>query len=173
MRKLWGNVQGEKFWYMLRGQEIADIKTERKTIGHSHVLEPKWRAIELAEKVMFRLLLKAASRLRRMDYYSSKLSLSIKTEKGLRLEGKSTFYSVCDNTTLLEQSKKIWQNLIKNKEIKKIKKISVMIDKLEKKNELQSNLLAKIAKIILNTKENQVKKTIENIMVVLVEIALF
>ena len=124
MRKIWGNVLGEKFWYMLRGQEIADNKTERKTIGHSHVLEPKWRNIELAEKVMSRLLLKAASRLRRMNYYSSKLCLSIKTEKGLRLEGKSTFYSVCDNKTLLEQSKKIWQNLIKNKKMsKKLKKL--------------------------------------------------
>ena len=77
MRKIWGNVQGEKFWHMLRGEEITDIKTERKTIGHSHVLEPKWRKIKLAEKVMSRLLLKAASRLRRMNYYSSRLSLSI------------------------------------------------------------------------------------------------
>ena len=42
MRKIWGNVQGEKFWYMLRGVEIAETKTTRKTIGHSHVLEPKW-----------------------------------------------------------------------------------------------------------------------------------
>ena len=152
MRKIWGNVQGEKFWYMLRGEEITDIKTERKTIGHSHVLEPKWRKIKLAEKVMSRLLLKAASRLRRMNYYSSRLSLSIKTEKGLRLEDKSTFYRACDNKKLLEESRKIWKNLIKNKKIIKIKKISVTLYKLEKKNELQPSLFKNFdKKIILNT----------------------
>ena len=112
MRKIWGNVHGEKFWYMLRGKEITDIRTERKTIGHSHVLEPKWRPTELAEKVMSRLLLKAASRLRRMEYYSSKLTLSIRTEKELTLEGKSIFYRACDNKKLLEESKKIWNKLI-------------------------------------------------------------
>ena len=147
MRKIWGNVQGEKFWYMLRGQEIADIKTERKTIGHSHVLEPKWRNIELAEKVMSRLLLKAASRLRRMNYYSSKLSLNIKTEKGLRLEGKSTFYSACDNKTLLEESKKIWEKLILNDFMR------TDFNKNSTKEDLKNNLktLSKELEKIINT----------------------
>ena len=115
MRKIWGNVQGEKFWYMLRGKEIADIKTERKTIGHSHVLEPKWRLVESAEKVMLRLLLKAASRLRRIEYYCSRLSLSIRTENNLRLEGKSKFYRACDNKKLQEEATKIWKKLIKKR----------------------------------------------------------
>ena len=165
MRKIWGNVQGEKFWYMLRGEEITDIKTERKTIGHSHVLEPKWRKIKLAEKVMSRLLLKAASRLRRMNYYSSRLSLSIKTEKGLRLKGKSTFYRACDNKKLLEESRKIWKNLIKNKKIIKIKKISVTLYKLEKKNELQPSLFENFdKKIILNTNRfEKISQTMDNI----------
>ena len=165
MRKIWGNVQGEKFWYMLRGQEITDIKTERKTIGHSHVLEPKWRAIELAEKVMFRLLLKAASRLRRMDYYSSRLSLSIRTEKGIRLEGKSIFYRACDNKKLLEESKIVWNNLIKNKKIIRVKKISITLYKLEKSNELQPNLFERLdRKVILNTNRfEKISQTMDNI----------
>ena len=71
---------------LLRGVEISDTQTTRKTIGHSHVLEPKWRSQELAEKVMQRLLLKAASRLRRMEYYSSKMSLSFRTEEGIKLK---------------------------------------------------------------------------------------
>ena len=165
MRKIWGNVQGEKFWHMLRGEEITDIKTERKTIGHSHVLEPKWRKIKLAEKVMSRLLLKAASRLRRMNYYSSRLSLSIKTEKGLRLEDKSTFYRACDNKKLLEESRKIWKNLIKNKKIIKIKKISVTLYKLEKKNRLQPSLFENFdKKIILNTNRfEKISQTMDTI----------
>ncbi len=165
MRKIWGNVQGEKFWYLLRGKEITDIRTERKTIGHSHVLEPKWRPTESAEKVMSRLLLKAASRLRRMEYYSSKLTLSIRTEKGLRLEGKSIFYRACDNKKLLEESKKIWNKLIKKKEIKKIKKISVTLYNLTKKTELQPELFQHFdEKIILNTDRfEKLSQTMDNI----------
>ena len=157
MRKIWGNVQGEKFWYMLRGKEIADIKTERKTIGHSHVLEPKWRLVELAEKVMLRLLLKAASRLRRMEYYCSRLSLSIRTENNLRLEGKSKFYRACDNKKLQEEATKIW--------IKLIKKISITLYNLKKKSDLQPELFQNFnKKITLDTSRfERLSKTMDNI----------
>ena len=165
MRKIWGNVQGEKFWYMLRGKEIADIKTERKTIGHSHVLEPKWRLVELAEKVMLRLLLKASSRLRRMDYYCSRLSLSIRTENNLRLEGKSRFYRSCDNKKLQEEATKIWAQLIKKRNFKQIKKISITLYNLKKKSDLQPELFQNFnKKITLDTNRfEKLSKTMDNI----------
>ena len=165
MRKSWGNVQGEKFWYMLRGKEIADIKTERKTIGHSHVLEPKWRLVELAEKVMLRLLLKASSRLRRMDYYCSRLSLSIRTENNLRLEGKSRFYRACDNKKLQEEATKIWVQLIKKRNFKQIKKISITLYNLKKKSDLQPELFQNFnKKITLDTNRfEKLSKTMDNI----------
>ena len=165
MRKIWGNVQGEKFWYMLRGKEIADVKTERKTIGHSHVLEPKWRLVELAEKVMLRLLLKAASRLRRTDYYCSRLSLSIRTENNLRLEGKSRFYRACDNKKLQEEATKIWAQLIKKRNFKQIKKISITLYNLKKKSDLQPELFQNFNKKItldINRFE-KLSKTMDNI----------
>ena len=165
MRKIWGNVQGEKFWYMLRGKEIADIKTERKTIGHSHVLEPKWRLVESAEKVMLRLLLKAASRLRRMEYYCSRLSLSIRTENNLRLEGKSKFYRACDNKKLQEEATKIWKKLIKKRTFKQIKKISITLYDLKKKSDLQPELFQNFnKKITLDTSRfERLSKTMDNI----------
>ena len=114
---------------------------------------------------MFRLLLKAASRLRRMDYYSSRLSLSIRTEKGIRLEGKSIFYRACDNKKLLEESKIVWNNLIKNKKIIRVKKISITLYKLEKSNELQPNLFERLdRKVILNTNRfEKISQTMDNI----------
>jgi len=144
MRKIWGNVQGEKFWYMLRGIEIADIKTTRKTIGHSHILEPKWRPQKLAEQVMHRLLLKAASRLRRMKYYSSKLSLSLRTEEGTKLGGYKKFYRTCNNKKLLEEAIKIWNDLNQQKKIRKIKKINITLYSLQKKSDIQPELFDKI-----------------------------
>jgi len=144
MRKIWGNVQGEKFWYMLRGVEIAETKTTRKTIGHSHVLEPKWRPKELAEKVMHRLLLKAASRLRRMEYYSSKMILSFKTEEGIKLSGRRNFYRTSNNNKLLKEAIKIWKYLNKQKKIRRVKKISVTLYNLQKKTDIHPELFDKI-----------------------------
>ena len=144
MRKIWGNVQGEKFWYMLRGVEIAETKTTRKTIGHSHVLEPKWRPKELAEKVMHRLLLKAASRLRRMEYYSSQMILSFKTEEGIKLSGRRNFYRTSNNNKLLKEVIKIWKYLNKQKKIRRVKKISVTLYNLQKKTDIHPELFDKI-----------------------------
>jgi len=144
MRKIWGNVQGEKFWYMLRGVEIAETKTTRKTIGHSHVLEPKWRPKELAEKVMHRLLLKAASRLRRMEYYSSQMMLSFKTEEGIKLIGRRNFYRTSNNNKLLKEAIKIWKYLNKQKKIRRVKKISVTLYNLQKKTDIHPELFDKI-----------------------------
>ena len=144
MRKLWGSVQGERFWYMLRGVEIPIDTTQRRTIGHSHVLEPKFRQADLAQQVMSRLLLKAASRLRRLQYYAKNLSISFRTENGLRMQGTKKFYRACDNITLLNEGTKIWNDLIKKNQIRSVKKISVTLFNLKKKTELQPDLFTTI-----------------------------
>ena len=77
MRTIWGSVQGERFWNMLRGNDIEEITTKTSTIGHSHVLHPNWRKPDLAKHILNRLVLKAASRLRRKRYFCKK----IKTNK--------------------------------------------------------------------------------------------
>ena len=144
MRKLWGSVQGERFWYMLRGVEIPIDTTQRRTIGHSHVLEPKFRQVDLAQQVMSRLLLKAASRLRRLQYYANNLSISFRTENGLKMQGTKKFYRACDNITLLNEGTKIWNDLIKKNQIRSVKKISVTLFNLKKKTELQPDLFTTI-----------------------------
>ena len=72
MRKIWGNVIGEKFWYLIRGEDIEDIYTNTRTVGHSHVLHPQWRDYKKSREVMRRLIIKAASRLRRKGFFVHK-----------------------------------------------------------------------------------------------------
>ena len=80
MRKIWGNVGGERFWYMLRGKDVEDTYTQTRTVGHSHVLHPSWRDPKKSREVMRRLILKAASRLRRKkEFLCTNLKISIKT----------------------------------------------------------------------------------------------
>ena len=163
MRKLWGSVQGERFWYMLRGVEIPIDTSQRRTIGHSHVLEPKFRQVDLAQQVMNRLLLKAASRLRRLQYYANNLSISFRTENGLKMQGTKKFYRACDNITLLNEGTKIWNDLIKKNQIRSVKKISVTLFNLKKKAELQPNLFATIHQQHLTEKFESLSEAMDTI----------
>jgi len=163
MRKLWGSVQGERFWYMLRGVEIPIDTSQRRTIGHSHVLEPKFRQVDLAQQVMSRLLLKAASRLRRLQYYANNLSISFRTENGLKMQGTKKFYRACDNITLLNEGTKIWNDLIKKNRIRSVKKISVTLFNLKKKTELQPNLFATIHQQHLTEKFESLSEAMDTI----------
>src|SRR5271155_5538108 len=44
MREIWGSVWGEKLWYLLRGMELPEEITARRSVGHSHVMAPELRA---------------------------------------------------------------------------------------------------------------------------------
>ena len=64
LRAAWGSIEGERYWMQLRGHEIPERATQRGSIGHSHVLDPKLRNFAGARAVLFKLLAKAAMRLR-------------------------------------------------------------------------------------------------------------
>lgn len=78
LRAIWNSLEGERFWMLLRGMQVPDRKTQRSSIGHSHVLDPKLRHFEGARSVLFKLLAKAAMRLRHEGYLASALFIKIK-----------------------------------------------------------------------------------------------
>ncbi|RIK59398.1 DNA polymerase, partial [candidate division KSB1 bacterium] len=67
MSKIWGGIIGERFWHWLRGDDLPEIATQRRTVGHSHVLPPELRNDEGAYAVAKKLVHKAAARLRHMN----------------------------------------------------------------------------------------------------------
>lgn len=75
MRALWGNVNGERMWYALHGYDIQAMPTARGMYGHGRVLPPDWRDATHAESCSRLLLTKAARRMRRDQYFASKLWL--------------------------------------------------------------------------------------------------
>jgi len=78
LSRVWGSrVHGERWWYLLRGHDVPDIATRRRTVGHSHVLPPVLRTDEGARGVMVRLIHKAAARLRGLDHWTSRLSVGV------------------------------------------------------------------------------------------------
>jgi len=74
---IWHSVIGQMWWHWLRGDDIADVPTHRRTVGHSHVLPPPQRNDADARAVMVRMLHKAAFRLRRINYWAKQLSIDI------------------------------------------------------------------------------------------------
>lgn len=79
MRHIWGGINGERYHKWLRGADLDYFTNEEpKTIGHSHVLAPKFRTENGAYAVAEKLLHKAAFRLRKAGLWARAMSLSIR-----------------------------------------------------------------------------------------------
>jgi DNA polymerase-4 len=77
MHKVWGGVLGERMWHLLRGDEIPDVPSSRKSLGHSHVLAPDSRMPARAWPVLCKLLHKACERLRSHGLLAGSLTLQL------------------------------------------------------------------------------------------------
>jgi DNA polymerase IV len=78
LREAWGSVLGQEWWYILRGHELPERRTVRRTLGHSHVLAPQLRTHEGARGVLIRLITKAAARLRHEGFAAGLMHLRVR-----------------------------------------------------------------------------------------------
>lgn len=78
LRAIWGNVTGERLWYVLHGYAVDPPLSKRGMFGHARVLPPGGRSLDDARNVARLLLTKAARRTRRAGYYASTLMLWIR-----------------------------------------------------------------------------------------------
>jgi len=106
--QIWHSVLGVFWWHWLRGHDLPDTPTCRRTVGHSHVLPPDLRTDEKARAVMVRLLHKAAARMRNLDYWARKLMVHV----SFLPRGSWTDWAplgLCQDTlTLLETFGTLW-----------------------------------------------------------------
>ncbi|MCH2546780.1 MAG: impB/mucB/samB family protein [Alphaproteobacteria bacterium] len=144
LRKAWGSVWGERMWYYLRGAELQEQPTTRRSIGHSHVLSPEVRPPDKARLVARRLTLKAASRLRRMNFYAAYFSVSVRLENGRRHFAESHCYRAQDSLTFLHLLDKHWQEIAAQIGTERIKKVSINMQHLVDANDLQPELLPEL-----------------------------
>ncbi len=153
MRDIWGGIGGERMWHLLRGADLPEIETQRRSIGHSHVMAPELRTPAKAFFVARRLTLKAASRLRRMEYYAGNLSFSARLEsssyleKGRYIEDHLSCWRAQDNMTFLAMLNQIWRRVIYRLRAAgmhsiKIKKLSITLHGLVPASELVDDLLS-------------------------------
>lgn len=144
MVRLWHSTLGERMWYSLRGIELPEQETTRRTIGHSHILAPELRAPEQAYLVAKRLTLKAASRLRRMEYDARACTLSLRFVSGERARSTYHFPAAQDSVQCMHALAQLWQSIMQQQRHGLIKKVSVtlhdLIEKRYRMGELFSHL---------------------------------
>lgn len=117
LRRIWGNVAGERFWQAMQGYEVVTQKTERSMIGHGRVLPAKWCGLDEPYGCARMLLTKAARRLRREGFVAHTLYISLKIRRypgdkePVRWADSTDLQGAQDDRTCLKGLDRIWQPL--------------------------------------------------------------
>ncbi len=132
LHHIWGGVGGDRFWRELHGQDLGHFATEHRSIGHSHVLAPEFRKPPEAVIVAKRLLSKVASRLRRTDYLTRGISLSIRAEDRARGDSYVRLpQPISDTFTLMHHLDLMWPDVMAQAGWARVKKIAVTVHDLQ------------------------------------------
>ncbi len=103
LRAAWGSIEGERYWLQLRGFHLPRRESQRGSVGHSHVLGPELRHYNGARSVLFKLLAKAAMRLRKEKFLAGGLAIRIRfVGKDKRFERDLSFGPIDDTPTFLK-----------------------------------------------------------------------
>ena len=78
LSQVWGSkILGERWYRVLRGEDVTAQETRRQTVSHSHILPPALRTDAGAFGVLARLTHKAAARMRKIGYWAGAVSISV------------------------------------------------------------------------------------------------
>lgn len=157
LRAVWGSLLGERMWLYLRGYDLPEPETNRRSVGHSHVLAPDMRRPEQAHIIARRLTMKAAARLRRMGYYADRFSLSVRIENGPRLAFAAGCAPAQDSFLFLGLLEQLWQAVLDEGGHRRLKKIGVMLHGLVPEGEVHSqpDLFAPAAPVAMRQKRRE------------------
>ena len=109
MRKLWGNVTGERLWYALHGYDVQTPPSGRGMYGHSRVLPPDHRTPEHAKAASRLLLVKAARRIRRDGWNAGRLWLWLELIGEVPVSRGAWLPAVHDDQAVLAALERLWE----------------------------------------------------------------
>lgn len=109
LRGVWGGVMGERLWHLLRGDEIPELETARKSIGHSHVLPPELRAPDKAWPVLCKLLHKACERLRSHGLLTGCLTVQLAFLRGASWAAETRVVETDSTLLLMRLLDRLWR----------------------------------------------------------------
>lgn len=108
LRKVWGGIEGERYYDRLRGIELSLPPSRRSSLGHSHVLPPQLRHAGGAYAVLSKLTQKAALRLRAENLLAGRLHVRISWRKHAPWETTARFSPMADTLGFLRIIAALW-----------------------------------------------------------------
>jgi len=131
-RAIWGNVDGERLWAQLHGHYTETPPTKRRMFGHSRVLSGAFKEPDKALECLRLLTVKAAHRLRRENYTTAALSISVKVQtrgqsKGFRWSANTQFSPCRDDRSILAHMHKLYEKGIREARPWRLRHVSVML----------------------------------------------
>lgn len=142
VRKLWGNVTGERLWYALHGYDVQTPRSGRGMYGHGRVLPPDHRTTEHATAASRLLLVKAARRMRRDGWNAGRLWLWLELMGDSSVHRGAWLPAVHDDQAVLSALGKLWTEVRPSlPRSARIMRLGVMLLDLTRASERQLDIL--------------------------------
>jgi DNA polymerase-4 len=107
---VWGSkLVGSAWWHKLRGEDVPERPTRRRSVGHSRVLPPEQRHPDAAWAVLMRLVHKAAARLRHVRYWAGSVTLAVSLLGGRWWHERRRIDQCQDTLTLIREVEPLWR----------------------------------------------------------------
>lgn len=109
LHSIWGSVEGDRLYLQLRGHTVPDRATEKRSIGHSHILPPAKRRPADAESVLHKLTQKAGARLRSYEMLACALVIDLRYLNGERWSQEARFDASSDALFFAKLVSQLWR----------------------------------------------------------------
>ena len=166
-RKIWGGVQGERFWYWLHGYDFDRPETKNVMIGHSRVLDPLLRPAPKAKLITRQLLVKAVKRLRAKNYYAGEISLGARDLSYIKWSGNRHLSTPAnDPFTFLQALDALWAEMIADfgrHPALSFRKVSVILHGLRRAEEITGDLFLPAAASAPAVKQEALVRAMEHL----------
>ncbi|MGB0906560.1 MAG: Y-family DNA polymerase [Maricaulaceae bacterium] len=126
-RAIWGNIEGERFWAQLHGEQIVRPETKRRMFGHSRVLSGQFKEPKYALDCLRLLTVKAGNRMRRENYSAGAMSVSFKTQDKRRWRGDASFAACRSDHALLAHMHSLFNQGLAEVRPKRLRHVYVML----------------------------------------------
>ncbi|MEX2172902.1 MAG: type VI secretion protein ImpB [Pirellulaceae bacterium] len=111
LAQIWeSKLLGQSWWHRLRGDDVSEPPTRRRTLGHSRVLPPDRRDDRAAGDILLRLTEKAAARLRQIGYWTGAISVWAQHLGSQAWQERRKLSPCQDTSTLLSAAGQIWKH---------------------------------------------------------------
>lgn len=142
MRKLWGNVTGERLWYALHGYDVQTPPSGRGMYGHGRVLPPDHRTAPHVKAASRLLLVKAARRMRRDGWNAGRLWLWLDLMGNGSVHRDAWLPAVHDDQAVLSALERLWSDVqLKLPRSARILRLGVTLLELTRAGERQLDIL--------------------------------